>query len=108
MALSDQTAADVVAVDTGQVAVQHDHVVASDAGPVQGLLAVQRDINAAMPSRRSPAATASAIFTWSSATSTLISTSRHSTGSAQLLSVPAGLLLSKDARTAVTPPSQSL
>ncbi len=34
----DRVAANLVAVHLGQVAVQHDHVVAGDAGAVKGLL----------------------------------------------------------------------
>ena len=44
-ALGDQGPADLIAVHAGQVAVQHDHVVAVDGGTVQGSPAIKRHVN---------------------------------------------------------------
>ena len=40
----DQRAADLVAVQAGQVAVEHDHVVVDDPGAPERLLAVRGDV----------------------------------------------------------------
>ena len=69
-----QRPAHLVAVDAGQIAVEHDDVVAltvarsSAVGPSSAR-------STAMPSRRSPAATVSASSSWSSTTSTRMAVS---------------------------------
>ena len=41
----DQLAADLVAVDLGQVAVEHDRVVVDDGGALERLIAVEGDVD---------------------------------------------------------------
>jgi len=63
----------LVAVDAGQVTVEHDHGRRGSGRRAIGASAPSSDRSTAMPSRRRPSATARASRSWSSTTSTLIS-----------------------------------